>query len=206
MTVRTKICGFTRAKDLDAAIALGVDAVGLNVAKGPRKISVDQATAFVRRCPPFVTTVLLVVDPDLDTALDLITATRCQAIQLHGDEPPDLAEKLRRRVHVLKAFAIAEAGDIDRVAGYPADAYLLDAKVSGQSGGTGRTWDWSLLRRDLGAPVVLAGGLNADNVATAVTATRPWAVDTASGVESVPGIKDPARMAAFLAAVRGAGR
>jgi phosphoribosylanthranilate isomerase len=105
---------------------------------------------------------------------------------------------------VVKAFAIADATDVARVRGYPADAYLLDAKVPGLAGGTGTAWDWSLLAAaaNLGAPIMLAGGLTPANVAAAIAATAPFAVDTASGVESTPGIKDAAAMAAFVAAVR----
>jgi phosphoribosylanthranilate isomerase len=126
-------------------------------------------------------------------------------VQLHGDEPPELAERLRREVPVVKAARIANRDDLLRLRGYPADAFLLDAAVAGSHGGTGAAWDHTLLADvDLGAPVVLAGGLNPATVAAAIRAVRPYGVDAASGVESAPGIKDPARMAAFVAAVRSA--
>lgn len=199
---RVKFCGFTRPSDVDAAIAAGIDALGFNVARGPRRIAADHATALVARCPPYVTPVLLTVDADEPTILDLLRITRCTAVQLHGSEPPELAERLRRRVPVTKAFAIASFADLRQARGYPADSYLLDTKVPGADGGTGRAWDWSLLvGLDLGAPIVVAGGLTDENVAAAITAVRPWAVDTASGIEDAPGHKDPSRMAAFLAAV-----
>jgi len=199
---RVKYCGFTRPRDVDAAIAAGVDALGFNVARGPRRIAADRAAALVARCPPYVTTVLLTVDADEATILDLLRTTRCSAVQLHGSEAPELADSLRRRVPVTKAFAIATFADLRPVRGYPADSYLLDTKVPGIDGGTGQTWDWSLLvGLDLGAPIVLAGGLSAANVGAAITAVQPWAVDTASGIEDAPGHKDPQRMAAFLAAV-----
>lgn len=201
--MRVKICGFTRPEDVRAALDAGVDALGLNLARGPRRIALDQAVSLAALVPPLVDTVALFVDATEDAILAAVVATRCAAVQLHGDEPPELAERLRRRLPVIKAFRIATAGDLDRVRGYPADAYLLDAAVPGAHGGTGTAWDHSLLvGRDLGVPVILAGGLTPDNVAAAIVAIRPWAVDTASGVESAPAIKDAARMRAFVAAAK----
>jgi phosphoribosylanthranilate isomerase len=145
--------------------------------------------------------VALFVDAGEDAILAAVAATRCSAVQLHGDEPPELAERLRRRVIVIKAFRIASAADLERVRGYPADAFLLDAAVAGAHGGTGTAWDHRLLAgRELGVPLILAGGLTPANVAAAVIAVRPWAVDTASGVESAPGVKDAAMMRAFVSA------
>ncbi len=202
--MRVKICGFTRIPDVRDAVAAGVDAIGLNLARGPRRIPLDQAAVLAAEVPPLVQVVALFVDADEATILAALEATRCGAVQLHGDEPPELAERLRRRVSVIKAFRIASADDLDRLRGYPADAYLLDAAVSGSYGGTGTSWNHAwLLGRDLGAPVILAGGLDADSVGAAVAACRPYAVDTASGVESAPGQKDAARMRAFIAAAHG---
>lgn len=198
-----KICGFTREQDVRDALDAGVDALGFNLARGPRRIDVARAAQLAALVPPLVQAVALFVDADEDAILAAIAATRCSAVQLHGDEPPELAERLRRRVIVIKAFRIAAAADLERVRGYPADAYLLDAAVAGAHGGTGTTWDHRLLAgRDLGAPLILAGGLTPANVAAAVAAARPWAVDTASGVESAPGVKDAAQMRAFVAAAR----
>lgn len=203
---RIKFCGFTREVDVRAAMVAGVDALGLNLARGPRRITVDQAAGFARLLPPFITAVALFVDQDEATILEAMRITRCSAVQLHGDEPPELAERLRARFPLLKAFAIRTAADLARVRGYPADAYLLDTALPGVAGGTGVAWDHTLLTgQDLGAPVVLAGGLRPDTVAAAITTVRPWAVDTASGIESAPGIKDAAKMAAFVAAVSSAG-
>lgn len=201
--MRVKVCGFTRPEDVRAALDAGVDALGLNLARGPRKIALEHAVALAALVPPLVETVALFVDAAEDAILAAVAATRCTAVQLHGDEPPELAERLRRRLPVIKAFRIAVAGDLDRIRGYPADAYLLDAAVPGSHGGTGTAWDHSLLAgRDLGVPVILAGGLTPDNVAAAIAAIRPYAVDTASGVESAPAIKDAGRMRAFVAAAR----
>ncbi|HAT11206.1 MAG TPA: N-(5'-phosphoribosyl)anthranilate isomerase [Planctomycetes bacterium] len=199
--MRVKICGFTRPEDVLAALDAGVDAIGLNLARGPRRISLDQAVALAALVPPMVQVVALFVDADEDAIQAALAATRCTVVQLHGDEPPELAERLRRRVPVIKAFRIAGRADLDRVAAYPADAVLLDAAVPGVHGGSGRAWDHGLLAQtELRQPVILAGGLGPDNVAAAIAATRPWAVDTASGVESAPGLKDAARMRAFVVA------
>jgi phosphoribosylanthranilate isomerase len=201
--MKIKFCGFTRDQDVRAALALGVDAIGLNLARGPRRIAINQAAELARLIPSSVMTVALFVDADEAAILAALAATGAQAVQLHGDEPPALAERLRRHATVIKAFRIADAASLATVRGYPADIYLLDAAVPGQSGGTGTAWDHGLLASvDLGRPVMLAGGLNPGNVAAARARVQPAWVDTASGIESAPGIKDAARMAAFVAACR----
>ena len=201
--MKIKFCGFTRDDDVRAAIALGVDAIGLNLARGPRKIAVARAAEIARLIPPFITAVALFVDADETTILETMRVTRCSAVQLHGAEAPELAERLRARFPVVKAFAITSAAGLAQVRGYPADAYLLDAAVPGQTGGTGIAWDHHLLVGvQLDRPVILAGGLKPNTVAAAIAATAPYGVDVASGIESVPGIKDPALMAAFVAACR----
>jgi len=203
MKPRIKFCGFTRIEDVHAAVALGVDAIGVNLARGPRKIDVEHARELVHVLPPFTTAVGLFVDAPESEILAAVRDARLQAVQLHGDESPELAANLRQHVSVIKAFRIATAADLARIRGYPADAYLLDAAVSGQHGGTGVAWDWSLLTDiDLGAPIILAGGLRPDSVAAAIRATAPWAVDVSSGIESTPGVKNTVQMAAFVAAVR----
>lgn len=203
MTVRTKICGFTREADVRAALDAGVDAIGLNLARGPRRIDLARARTLAALVPPFAAVVALFVDADEEAVLAAAGALRAAAVQLHGDEAPELAERLRRRLPVIKAFRIAAPGDLAKVRGYPADAVLLDAHVPGVLGGSGTVWDhrW-LADADLGVPVILAGGLGPANVAAAVALTRPWAVDTASGVESAPGLKDAALMRAFVRAAR----
>jgi phosphoribosylanthranilate isomerase len=201
--MKIKFCGFTRDQDVRDAVVLGVDAIGLNLARGPRRISVERAAELARLVPPFVTAVALFVDADDLTILEAMRVTRCTAVQLHGDEPPELAERLRTRFPVIKAFAMRDASSLAAVAGYPADAYLLDAAVPGTSGGSGIAWDHHLLAgATLGRPVILAGGLRPANAAAAVAATRPFGVDVASGIESAPGHKDAALMRAFVAACR----
>ena len=202
---RIKLCGFTRAADVTAAVAAGVDAIGLNFARGPRRITTEVGAQLVRMIPPMVQAVALFVDASEAEIRAVMAATRCTTVQLHGDEPPALAASLGHDFAVIKAARIAGAADLERLRGYPADAYLLDAWVPGAHGGTGHAWDHRLLAGlDLGAPLILAGGLSPTTVAAAVSQVRPFAVDAASGVESAPGIKDPALMRAFVAAVTAA--
>ncbi len=197
--MKIKFCGFTRDEDLHAAIDLGVDAIGLNLARGPRKISVERAAELARLIPPFVTAVALFVDADDVTILEAMRVTRCTAVQLHGNESPELAERLRTRFPVIKAFAVKDATALSAVRGYPADAYLLDAAVPGVAGGSGVAWDHHLLAGvTFDRPVILAGGLNPMTVAPAVAVTKPYGVDVASGIESAPGVKDVALMKAFI--------
>jgi phosphoribosylanthranilate isomerase len=202
MSTRIKFCGFTRAQDVRSAVAAGVHALGFNLARGPRRISIDQAVELSRLVPPLVATVALFVDADEATMLDAVSRLRAAAVQLHGNEPPELAERLRRHCQVIKAFAISDRASLERIRGYPADAYLLDTAQPGLSGGTGLVWDHNLLaERPLGARLILAGGLTAANVAAAIREVKPYAVDVSSGIESSPGIKDLQRMHEFIAAV-----
>lgn len=201
--LKIKICGLTRAADVDAAVAAGADLVGFNLACGPRRISLSRAIPLARRVPPGVAVVALFVDAAEPEILAAASALRCCTVQLAGDETPDLCERLGRRLRVIKTFRIGCAADLDAVDGHPADAYLLDAKVAGLRGGTGAAFDHRLLAgRRFARPLVLAGGLGPANVAAAVRAVHPWAVDAASGVESAPGLKDAARMRAFVRAAR----
>ena len=201
--MKIKCCGFTRVADVRAAVALGVDAIGLNLARGPRKITTEHAAELVRVIPPLVTAVALFVDADETSILSAMRQTRCTVIQLHGEESPELAERLRTRFSVIKAFAIKDAAALAAVHGYPADAYLLDAAVPGIVGGSGVAWDDHLIRGiTFERPVILAGGLTPDTVGAAIAATSPYGVDVASGIESAPGIKDAQRMAAFVTAAR----
>ncbi len=201
MFPRIKFCGFTSVEDIRVAVELGVHAIGLNLARGPRRIPVDQAAILARAIPPLVTAVALFVDADEATILAVMQATRCQAIQLHGSETPELAERLRSRFPVIKAFPVRDQTSLAAIHGYPADAYLLDAAVPGQVGGTGVAWDHRLIadvRFD--RPWLLAGGLTPENVAAA-TRIGAWGLDAASGIEVTPGRKDPVKMQAFMRAV-----
>jgi phosphoribosylanthranilate isomerase len=210
MSVRIKLCGFTRAEDVADAVALGVDAIGFNLARGPRRITLPHAIALARQVPSLTTSVALFADESEQTMIDAMQRMRCNVVQLHGNEPPALAERLRRNFLVIKAFPVRNAESLTAMTGYPADVFLLDTagttdvKDQRAFGGTGLTWDHALLASvRLAAPIILAGGLTVGNVTGLIREHRPYAVDSASGVESSPGIKDAALMRSFVAACRG---
>lgn len=202
MRVRTKICGITRDEDAQAAVSLGVDALGFVFWAGSsRCVTPAQAAAIIRGLPPFVTTVALFVDPspaEVQAAID----AGCTLLQFHGDEPPAFCAA--HKTAWIKAIRVAATTDLHAAARAYAGArgLLLDAYVEGVPGGTGQRFDWALIPADLGVAVVLAGGLTADNVGDAIRAVRPWAVDVSGGVEISKGIKERARMAAFIEGVR----
>ena len=214
MRVRVKICGITTVEDGLAAAEAGADAVGLNFAEGPRLIDGGTARAIVAALPPYVTPVALFVNADASRIVETCARVGVSAVQLSGDEPPDLIAALAP-LRALRAFRVSREDDLAAVSAYldacPAacrpSAVLLDARVAGMHGGTGRSFDWTLAAKasDL-ARVVLAGGLGPDNVAEAIRTCRPWAVDTSSRLESSPGRKDARLMTAFVAAVREAER
>lgn len=204
MRTRVKICGITRVEDGLAAAASGADAIGLNFFEGStRVVGVDAAARIAGALPPFVTVVGLFVNPGEREVREVLGRLPVDVLQFHGDEEAGFCTRFD--VPYVKAARIRERGDAARVAEqHPsARALLLDAHRAGQWGGTGQTFDWSLVPADLGRPVVLAGGLEAGNVADAVRSVRPYAVDVSGGVESAPGVKDAARIEAFINEVNG---
>jgi phosphoribosylanthranilate isomerase len=200
--VRIKVCGITREADLDDAIFLGVEMVGFNfVPASPRCITPARAAELARHVNGRCETVGVVADLSLSELNDLRKRSGVNALQLHGAEPPELLHQLAAADY--KAVRVATASDVERARAYPGFRILVDAKVEGVLGGSGHVFDWSLvvgLARE--RSLVLAGGLGPDNVGRAVRSVVPWAVDCASGVESSPGIKDPEKMAIFVAQVR----
>lgn len=199
---RIKICGITRAEDARAAVDLGADALGLVFyAASPRHVSIEQAWDIARIVPPFVTLVGLFVNESKLAVRRAMEAVPIQLLQFHGDEE----EPYCRSFHVpyIKAARVRPGLDLVKYASsYPtAQGLLLDAFVEGFGGG-GRTFDWSLIPSDLPKPFILSGGLDAGNVGQAVRTLRPWAVDVSSGVEASKGIKDAAKIAAFISGVR----
>lgn len=202
MTVRVKICGITRLEDALAAAAAGADALGFNLWPGSKRhLSADAAREIVDRLPPFVTAVGVFVNQEPHEVLHLAAMARVTVVQLAGDEEPrDCAGHV---MPVIKAFRVGGPADLEPIPRYHrAAAVLLDARAEGY-GGTGRTFDWALAGQVQGGkPLLLAGGLTPENVAGAVRAVRPWAVDVASGVEAAPGLKDAARMARFIRAAK----
>jgi len=202
--VRVKVCGVTRPQDAVAVEAAGADAVGVIFAAGSRRrVDLARAAEVVAPLGPFVARVGVFVDPGLDEVHAAVEHLRLQAVQLHGRVPAAMLAELRVRVVVVRALTWRAGLDLEALAREPVDALLFD----GPRAGSGEPFDWDGaggLRR---LPSwVLAGGLHAGNVARAIERLRPPAVDVASGVEAAPGIKDPAKLAAFMAAVRGAER
>lgn len=213
---RVKVCGITRTGDALAAADAGADAVGFVFWTGtPRFVAADHARAIVAALPPFVSVVGLFVDPDPAQVRATLAAVPLDVLQFHGAEAPELCRAFGRPY--VKAVAVtdqaAQAGLLEYAARYPdASALLFDAPPSGGlPGGTGRTFDWESLPRNLPRPLVLSGGLTAGNVGGAIRRLRPWAVDVSSGVEvigadgkPVKGIKDSGRIRAFIEEVRNA--
>ena len=202
--MRVKICGITRLEDALAAADAGADAIGLVLAESPRRVDVEQAASSVAALPPFVTPVALFVNETPQRMLEVCCRLRATTVQLSGDEPREVAAALAAEgLLVVKAFHVREEADLAGLDAYPAAACLLDARVAGRYGGTGESFDWSLAARAATRkPIVLAGGLCPENVAEAVRQVRPYSVDVSSGVEAAPGIKDAARVGAFIAAAR----
>jgi phosphoribosylanthranilate isomerase len=214
---RVKICGITRIADARAVVDAGADAIGLVFWPGtPRVVGVDQAHAIVATLPPYITVVGLFVDPDPEAVRSVLAAVPIDVLQFHGREPAALCRAFGRRY--VKAIPVTDDVDLlESVSPYDDAAGLLfDAFREGDlPGGTGRVFDWGRLTSDvrslLARPLILSGGLTADNVGRAIRDVQPWAVDVSSGVEERDasgaarrGIKDPARIRAFVQGVRSA--
>jgi phosphoribosylanthranilate isomerase len=199
--VRVKICGVTRLEDALLASRLGADALGFNFWPGSRRhVTPAVGREIISRLPPFVTPVGVFVNQAEGEMRAIAAETGIQVFQLHGDEPPELCSRLP--LPVVKAIPVDQVATLSKLLSYEVRAFLLDTPSRGY-GGTGRPFDWSLAEGvSEVAPVILAGGLTPENVAEAVRAVRPWAVDVASGVESSPGVKDADRMLRFFTAVR----
>jgi phosphoribosylanthranilate isomerase len=200
---RIKCCGMTRVEDALLAARLGADAIGLVfTGRSQRRVELSQARAIRQALPPFVTTVALFMDDEAALVHQVMDVVQPDLLQFHGQEDDVWCAQFGQRY--LKAIAMGEGtAALSRLNDYPhAAALLLDGHGLGEAGGSGRSFDWSQMPSGLAQPLVLAGGLNPDNVAEAIRIARPWAVDVASGVEASPGIKDAAKMTAFIAAVR----
>ncbi|SDH65765.1 phosphoribosylanthranilate isomerase [Propionivibrio dicarboxylicus] len=201
---RIKMCGLTRPQDVLAAVEAGADAIGLVFyPPSPRYVDLAQAAALARLVPPFVTIVGLFVNADAATLRATLAAVPIHLLQFHGDEDEAYCRQFDRPF--IKAARMKPGMDLLQYAqAFPsAQAILLDAFVEGYGGG-GKVFDWTLIPERLETPVILSGGLDADNVGDAVRRVRPAAVDVSSGIEVAKGIKDAEKMQAFVAAVRGA--
>ncbi|MDD2112146.1 phosphoribosylanthranilate isomerase [Pseudomonas asiatica] len=201
--VRSKICGITRIEDALAAAEAGADAIGLVFyAKSPRAVDVRQARAIIAELPPFVTTVGLFVNASRCELNEILEVVPLDLLQFHGDETPQDCEGYHRPW--IKALRVRPGDDLEAACQLYAGArgILLDTYVPGVPGGTGEAFDWSLVPARLSKPIILAGGLSADNVGQAIAQVRPYAVDVSGGVEQAKGIKDAAKIEAFMHAVK----
>lgn len=200
INVKVKICGICDIEAAKAAVDAGADALGFVFAPSRRRISPETAKEIIKRMPPFVTIVGVFVNPTINEIVDTTSFTGLEVIQLHGDEPPEFCATVTFKV--IKSFTLAEKRDLEMTKQYKVDAYLFDTSVPGTRGGSGRTFDWRLATHFEKGPVILAGGLNSENVREAIEIVGPYAVDVSSGVET-KGRKDPEKIREFIRRVKG---
>ena len=201
---RIKICGLTRAEDMQVAIEAGVDALGLVFyPPSPRFVDPEQAVRLAGMAPPFVSVVGLFVNAEAKQVSELLAAVPVHLLQFHGDEDEAYCRQFGRPY--IKAARMRPGLDLlQYAASFPsAQAILVDAFVEGYGGG-GKSFDWNLIPNSMSKPLVLSGGLDADNVGEAIRRVRPAAVDVSSGVEAAKGIKDADKIRSFIAAARAA--
>jgi len=201
---RVKVCGLTRVEDIDAAAKAGADAVGfVFYPPSPRCLALPRARDLRRAVPPFVSTVALFVNAAPGEVMRVVDAVRPDLLQFHGEETPEYCRRFG--VPYLKACRVKAGVDLlEYLQSYPdAAGWMADAYVDAY-GGTGTTFDWSLVPARRDRPLVLSGGLTKENVAEAMRTVRPWAVDVSSGVEITKGVKDAALISAFISEVKNA--
>lgn len=198
--VRVKICGIKTWAEARAALEAGAHALGFVFAPSPRRIHPETAREIITKLPPLVTTVGVFVNEPRYSLLEIASFCRLDVLQLHGEEPPEYCRGISQRL--IKAIRVRDINSLELIPQYRVDAFLLDAFVPGRAGGTGHTFNWEIARRakELGPPIILAGGLTPENVAEAIRQVRPYAVDVSSGVET-NGQKDPVKIARFMEAV-----
>lgn len=203
METRVKICGVTSAADGVMAAEAGADMIGLMFyERSPRYVTLPQAVEIARALPQFVTRVGVFVNPDESLVMRAISECGLGLLQFHGEEAPDFCSGFG--IMSMKAIRVRDAESLKQLENFRTDAFLLDAYSKDALGGTGEKFNWDLAveAQRFGKPLFLAGGLTDENVADAVRRVKPFAVDVSSGVESAPGKKDPARVKAFIEAVR----
>jgi phosphoribosylanthranilate isomerase len=206
MPVRVKICGLTNLEDALASIDAGADALGfIFYPKSPRYLTPEAAAAIITQLPPFVSKVGVFVDESHDHIREIARSTGIDTLQLHGNETPDFTTRLQEQsFKVIKAFRIKDQSTLSQLQSYRSAAFLLDSYVPGQLGGTGAkfNWDLALQAKSSGIPIILAGGLDPENIADAVSKVAPFAVDVSSGVEATPGRKDLSKVRDFITRAR----
>ena len=201
-TTRVKICGITNLEDAQCAVAAGADALGfVFYENSPRYVHPEKVGQIVSALPPFVTTVGLFVNADAEMIQQTMLTTGLNVVQLHGDESPE--DCILNPYPVIKAVRVKGVESLTGIDNYHVSALLLDAWNDQQYGGTGESFDWQLAKKLTGRlPLILAGGLNPDNVAQAIQVVNPYAVDVSSGVEESPGRKDHNKIREFIQQVR----
>jgi phosphoribosylanthranilate isomerase len=205
---RIKFCGITSLDDARLATEAGAWALGTNLWPGSeRYCEPEEAARIVSSLRRQVEVAGVFVNQHLDEVCGLAEGIGLSLVQLHGDEGPSFCAEVARRTgaRVIKAARIGGGADVQAMEAFHTDFHLLDTRRAGHWGGTGETFDWQLVDlRRTSVPLILAGGLTADNVAAAIAATQPYAVDVSSGTEASPGVKDPEKLRAFAEAVHGA--
>jgi len=200
---KIKICGITNLEDALIACKLGADVLGFIFSpKSQRQIAPDRAEQIISKIPPFIKSVGVFVNQSTEDIKKLQKRCGFDVIQLHGNESPTFCNSFKQKV--IKAIHIEDKSDLFKMTEYKVSAFVLDTKVKGMFGGTGKTFDWQLAieAKKLG-PVILSGGLTPENVAEAIGKVEPYAVDVATGVEVQPGIKDPDKLQAFIESAKG---
>lgn len=199
---RVKVCGITSVDDALGVVQAGADALGfVFYEKSPRNVAPQQVAAIVSALPPFITTVGLFVNTEPEEISRIMAQTGLQVVQLHGDESPEQCHI--KNYPIIKALRVRDETSLRYFEAFPVSAILLDAWSDGQYGGTGRQFDWQLLRQvRCDKPVILAGGLTPDNVRMAIRQVTPYAVDVSSGVECSPGHKDMDLVTQFIQQVK----
>ena len=205
--VLVKICGVTNQTDAEAAIEAGADAIGLNVVpRSKRYLDLYPARSWISELSPTAAKIVVAMDPTIDRALHLLSNEWVDALQLHGQESTDFCALLSKKVDkpLVKAVPAIDGESVQAAKSFPVFALLLDSSAGIGLGGTGKTFDWQRFAGiDFGKPLIVSGGLTPENVAEAVRALKPHAVDVASGVEFAPGRKDRIKMRDFVAAAKG---
>lgn len=199
MRTRVKICGITRVDDALTAVEQGADAIGLVFyAPSPRNVSIEQAAIIAAAVPAFVSVVGLFVNAEPGFVRSILGKVQLDLLQFHGEESPE--ECMQYQLPFIKAIRVKNDTNLVQCAQdfFAAKALLLDTYTEGVAGGTGHVFDWSLIPAQLAKPVILAGGLTQQNVASAITQVKPYAVDISGGVEISKGIKDAEKIAAFM--------
>ena len=201
---KIKICGITNKEDALWAINLKVDALGFVFAESPRRVGPEIVKEIVRLLPPFISSVGVFVNEDKDKVKEIAKSCRLTALQFHGEESPSYCEDFAQKV--IKAFRVKNESVLEEITRYQGkvDGCLLDTYSPLSQGGTGKTFDWPVAKeiKRFGLPIILSGGLKAENIREAITMVRPYAVDVSSGVEKRPGKKDLRKLGDFVRTVR----